>query len=562
MEKIFVSRIIDRIGELLPRMAEDGAATLCPVRKLRERLAADFSPAGAEVTDTALDCCLLMLRLAGVLDPQRLKQGEVCFISYPARTAGISLLRLLARQERQDDAGIYPRGFWTETEGDDVKKERRALLEKIARHLDADPQEAVVRHSHVSFALLGCNGRFLCHKREIPANDGDTKKGVLVLPGGRLEVKDFPPGNEDEHIRRLTGPEGLGPYADAAHLNALKRELREELHLEEHMYEARPYKELPPYRGCHGGGDRHALTSTSIRLYQISLKPEAMPVLFTYFRKEHALLWCSPKELLDTGRNAAGEKIFFDAAWGHLSLEELDALEESTPFPCRAASRTRECLLSPGSVQIRATQGMEQSRGGRPPKGEIVPLSSDQSQLLLALGLARANFSLPGEASPAVISPLVSRTSPPLCVEQAGGILVRDKAILRIYGSLPEKLRACCWHSENHIRLLEDFLMTRDYFSYDVRETGKGRVRLWRNAVDLPDLGLHVPESHIDMELKEKALALFLGEQVEPDTIRKSTEVSSGIRLQEYARRISLERLISPDGGLLISLRQQGKGRP
>lgn len=132
MQKFFSAPIIKRIEDALFLMAEDGTALHVRIEDLQQQLADEFPTTSAD-TDTVLECCLLLLRLAGVLNLPRLEQGEICFLSYPARTVGLSLLRLLARQSLPGDGAIYNRGFWTETESPEIKKERRHLLEKNCR---------------------------------------------------------------------------------------------------------------------------------------------------------------------------------------------------------------------------------------------------------------------------------------------------------------------------------------------------------------------------------------------------------------------------------------------
>ncbi|WP_300718256.1 hypothetical protein [uncultured Desulfovibrio sp.] len=567
MEKFFSARIIRRLEALLPLMAEDGTASQICVDALQQRLAAEFPQARAGSTDTALDCCLLVLRLAGVLDLQRLEQGEISFISYPARTVGVSLLRLLARQSHHGDEGIFPRNFWTESESVTLKKERRDLLEKMAEYLDTDPDEPVVRYSHVSFALLRCNGYFLCHKREISTNDGDRKKGMLVLPGGRLELRDLPSGSgsREEQLFLLTGPEGLKEHADASHRNALMRELREELVLEDTMYEARLFKKLPPYRGRHGGGDKHALTSTSIWLYQISLKPEAMPVLLRHFDPEYAKLWVSAEELLQTGQSPAGEKIFFDAGRDQLTVAELDALEDSMPSLDPPSARNSAIILCYPKLKASIGEKPAQKKAGRPKHKKTFSLTKEQGELLLALGMAKWNFTMPRENSPLIRFPMEA-TPDALCQEAMGGLQFTDDRINTIFSGLPPEIQACCWRNGNHIRLLAYFSMTPDSFSYEIVPVGTAQkcVRIRKNAMTLPALGLSCPECRHDIFLPDKALAIFEGckqdnsdESRNPaELLRKTSESRTDIPLKAYVAGLCMEdNFYTPEGEILIPRR-------
>ncbi|WP_303949859.1 hypothetical protein [Desulfovibrio piger] len=556
MQNFFSAPIIKRIEDALFLMAEDGTALHVRIEDLQQQLADEFPTTSAD-TDTVLECCLLLLRLAGVLNLPRLEQGEICFLSYPARTVGLSLLRLLARQSLPGDGAIYNRGFWTETESPEIKKERRHLLEKTAEYLDNDPDEPPVRYSHVSFALLHCNGYFLCHPREIEKDDGDSKKGSLVLPGGRVELQDFPSGCGDqaEQLSQLAGPEGLKEHAETIHENTLKRELKEELKgLTDSMYEAKLFKKLPPYRGRHGGGDKHALTSTTIWLYQISLKPEALPVMLPYFSQESSRLWVSAEELLQTGQTSAGEKIFLDAGRDHITLDELKSLEDSMAFFCNEASSDEEIILSFSSCKATIGPKGNQKKAGRPKAKQEIQLTEDQSQLLLALGIAQWNFTFPRETAPRIRYSLSSDHAP-LCEESGGGLRFTDKQIATIFSSFPTEIQDHCWRNGNYIRLQAEFLMSPDCFFYELMENnGENYVRIWKRDMELRALGLSCPRRSFDLTLTDGTLSIFEGSQREKaaDLLRKTRDGKSNIPLPQYIAEHCMDWIFTARGILRL----------
>ena len=91
-----IPEILRTLAELLPCVAEDGSSFALPEKTLHDALLERLPQAEREIR-TCLTCTRLLFQASGVLDPGYLERGEWRFVSYAARTAAVSMLRLLVR---------------------------------------------------------------------------------------------------------------------------------------------------------------------------------------------------------------------------------------------------------------------------------------------------------------------------------------------------------------------------------------------------------------------------------------------------------------------------------
>lgn len=555
-DRTAISDILRVLCELLPCIGEEGATFDLPEKELQAVLLERFSGTEREI-EASVTFCRLFFCLSGVLDLDHLKRGEWRFISYAARTAAVSALRLLLRSATAGNFSIIPQAFWTDGE---YTGQRRQLLEFVAERLSKDADEPAVRISHVSFALLRYGDYFLCHERELDKNDPDRKqKGDLVLPGGRLETRDLPPElSQQEKLRLLSAPEGLGSYAEQVHKHALQRELREELGLKSDMYDIKVFARFRPYRGCHGGGDKHAWTDTSIWLYEVTMRPEAVTILQPCFDRQHMGYWASAEELWQS-HSEMGERIFFDACRENLSPDDLKRAQDSFPF-LQNTSAPQMCMILSGGAALSVSVGLcrEEGKAGRPKASRVMTLNEEQSQLLLALGLAQRNMAWPREERLEEHEVALQQNNPHECAAALGGLLLHSPELHSLYASLPEDIRRCCSARARYYRLCARIYFPPSFFSYSVESSDRKertRLNIRRKKVELPLLGLSCPELCLECDLAEGPLDIFRGVKREGshDTLRTAQDRLSGRKLEDRVRDIGLFRLYDNNGNISIA---------
>lgn len=547
-----IPQMLRHLCGLLPCVGEEGSSFGMAEEELHAALLERFPECGRDI-ETCLTFVRLLFGGTGVLDPECLERGEWRFVSYAARTAAVSMLRLLPRPAGE---GFFSQAFWTDGE---CAKDRRRLLERMAEHLAKDAEEPAVRISHVSFALIRCGELFLCHERELDKNDPDrVKRGDLVLPGGRLDIRDMPPSfSRKEKLRLLFRPEGLGRHAVQAHEHALRRELQEELGLRPDMYDIAEFARFRPYRGCHGGGDKHAWTDTSIWLYEVTMHPEAAAVLQPCFDRRHAGCWACAEELWQS-RSRMGERIFFDACRENLSAEALAHARDSFPF-LQGSSGTPMCMLLSGdaSLSVSVAPCREEGRAGRPKSSRAVTLNEEQSQLLLALALARRSMAWPREREREEQRLSLRQDRPEECLAALGGLLLNSAELRRLYASLPGDILDCCSTGARYFRLCADVYFPTTFFSYSLADDDRQkrtRLVIHRKRMDLPLLGLQCPELRLECDLAEGPMDIFRGVRREGghDTLRTARDRLSDRRLEDRARDIGLFRIYDNNGIITI----------
>ena len=555
-----IQELLERLGELLPCVGEDGSSSALPEKELHAALLQRFPMADREIV-ACLICTRLLFNAIGALDPGYLEREEWRFVSYAARTAAVSVLRLLVRPMA---GGILPHMFWTDSV--EYAKDRRTVLEHLAEHVAKDAKEPAVRISHVSFGLIRCGDHFLCYERELGSDDPDrVKKGDLVLPGGRLDIRDMPSSfSQEEKLRLLCSPEGLGHHAEQAHEHALHRELEEELSLKPDMYDITEFARFKPYRGCHGGGDKHAWTDTFIWLYEVILKPAAVTRLQPCFDRKHAGYWATAEELWQSC-SRMGERIFFDACRENLAVEELEKARDSFPFLQPPSGHQKHIILS-GDATLSASVApcREEGKAGRLKNSRVVTLDDAQSQLLLALGLAQRTLAWPREERLEEHDGLLQQSRPGECAVALGGLLLHSAELRKIYASLPKDILDCCSTGARYYRLCASIYFPSSLFSYSIKgeQQGKKLLVIHRKQMELPLLGLQYPERHLECDLAEGPMDIFCGVDREGsyDTLRTARDKLSGKTLAESVRSIGLFRIYDGSGKLCIE--QQKRSIP
>lgn len=555
-----IPEILRTLAELLPCVAEDGSSFALPEKTLHDALLERLPQAEREIR-TCLTCTRLLFQASGVLDPGYLERGEWRFVSYAARTAAVSMLRLLVRPAGDEGFSVLPQALWTD--GVEHAVERRRLLERLAEQLSKDTKEPAVRISHVSFGLIRCGEYFLCYERELDKNDPDrVKKGDLVLPGGRLDIRDMPSSfSQEERLRLLCSPEGLGRHAEQAHQHALHRELEEELSLKPDMYDITEFARFKPYRGCHGGGDKHAWTDTFIWLYEVILRPAAVITMHPWFDRWHAGYWATAEELWQSN-SQMGEKIFFDACRENLSAEELRSARNSFPF-LQESSGPQKCILlydgktdkEPLSVSV--TPCREKGKAGRQKSSPQERLNEEQRQLLLALGLAQITLAWPREERRKEHDLPLLQSRPDECAVVLGGLLLHSAELRRIYSSLPCGIRDCCFTGERYYRLCARLYFPPSLFAYSIKNGQREeeeQLVIHRKQLDLPLLGLQCPDIQLECALPKGPMDIFRGVDRESpyDNLRTARDRLSGKTLTECARSIGLFEIYNSKGELYI----------
>jgi 8-oxo-dGTP pyrophosphatase MutT (NUDIX family) len=424
-----------------------------------------------------------------------LRSGAVRFVSFSARNFGLMLLRLLARQNLERDSLITNEGLWRGSQPERIR-ERREWLRGVGERLLASGEDApVIRHSHVSAALIKFGQHFLCVTRGLSEDDPDSERGTLVLPGGRVAPSDCPGDMPVAERIRLAGSPSLGLYSDVIHERCLERELFEELGLPKTMYGAKLFSELPPFKGLFGSGDSYSLTETNIRLYTLTLDAKSAVVMHRHFSMGHKSRWFTAEELL-AQRNAQNERVFFQAGSQMLALRELH--EAPGCFPFIEDSEGKFVCLSRWGEDSGVTLGKEIA--GTRATEVFHALTEQQVGALALLAVARRSFSPPFGQSE--VEPMFQ-----MCVqdvaklEQAmAGVVVRDPGLRDVLISLPRCVANVIYREDDYFQIRPLPYFDPRLFSYHL-DTQTGRLCLHRQVLRFPEWGVECPGKEVGIRL-------------------------------------------------------------
>ncbi len=412
-----------------------------------------------------------------LLDPIELRDGKWAFVSFPASLLGRSWLTTLTTSGQ----ALLPAGYWGQDAPERDKEEQRALLHRIEigrvrLNSRADP----IRVVHVAWAWIRIGDKFLMHRREDKARQGEKSYG---LPGGRFNLDDLPftVQSRTDILKEIFR---LDSGIVAEHINAtLERELKEETDLNpdtHYTYEALG-KPLPPYKAVNGAGNRHAYSIYIFYLYQAKLTHAGETHLLAQSSKHSdRLKWFTAVEIAASQRTD-GASAYVDAlhqAWGkNLGKYLLTVPDSRESLPVYTGESMM--LDLPGTSEAAFQLGKPgKEKAIRP----VAALEEAEWQLLMLLGWHTRGYQI--------------QMAPDVDVRLLGNSWIEAPSIIRLARSLHEKtqpvvpglleIREDCYVS---LRILPDILfLPVGLFRYQILGSNRagGKLQLKRLDVITP----------------------------------------------------------------------------
>ena len=305
--------LIKTLIPLLPRFAEEEGDYYAVKRT--DLIMSLCQQTGIEtaIAENTVNLCEILLDSLATLKRDLLKQGEWCFVSFPAQLMALSVLTAMS----DPDSSFFDNDFWNTHTVDNAKKEQqRAVLnlienKRLAVHLNqaATP----IRYIYVAWSIIKCDGKVLFHQREDTLKRHEQSAGDYGLVGGRVNQRDLDyfTGSMVEKLRVLQSNQRdkIAPALS----ETLKRELLEEVGLvyEQH-YTFKPWRSLKPYQQVQGAAPNHALTEYFLDIYSIDLTLEGFCYLQQAGEKNERLVWFSVDELV-SGKKSDGKSVYIRA---------------------------------------------------------------------------------------------------------------------------------------------------------------------------------------------------------------------------------------------------------
>jgi 8-oxo-dGTP pyrophosphatase MutT (NUDIX family) len=266
--------LIKALINVLPRFAEEEGDFYAVRRDTLIFGLSETQSVSDSVAKNTVDLCEALLDSLATLKPESLRQGEWCFVSFPAQLMALSVLTAIS-----DPASRYfETDFWNTRDVDPSRIEHQREVLKIIENRRNDhhlKQKAEpILYIHVAWCLIKHEGNVLFYHREDKARN-EKKSGNYGLPGGRVNQNDLIHFNGDmqDKLRILQSADRA--LIKPALVETLKRELLEEVKLEyEHHYSFIPWREIKPYRQVQGAKSNHALTEYFMEIYSIDLTLE------------------------------------------------------------------------------------------------------------------------------------------------------------------------------------------------------------------------------------------------------------------------------------------------
>jgi 8-oxo-dGTP pyrophosphatase MutT (NUDIX family) len=494
-------QIICSLLNHFPRFAEEEGDHYSVKRSdLIQTLAQEQSIA-PEVAENTIHLCELLLNTLSTLNPDKLHQGEWCFVSFPAQLMASSILTAMS----DPNSRFFKHDFWnTQSISNDKKDQQRKILRAVElRRNHASDSALPIRYIHVAWGLIKENDRILLYQREDTQKRHEPDAGDYGLIGGRVNQTDFPFCQQDikTRLQHLQSPDR--ELIKPALINTLKRELQEEtgLHDQQH-YTYTPWCELHPYRQVQGAAPNHALTEYFITVYAIKLTLAGFCSLHQKIKDDKRLAWFSVDEIV-TGQTKDGAKrAYLNALHAHFptdlqaQLMQLpDSFAADYPNPNKP-SKDYRILLSNDSIKT-----------GIAGKRFAVPITLQPNQQLLLLGLAAHLLGFE-------FNPLASG----ITLHPHGWIEVIENDLRTSLIELTDQLKSCTQiaikaHQERWFRLEVDpktLCFADSYFRCslkykDLKECIKSKIPITiaRNAIATP-LGTIEPcsqELQVSLEL-------------------------------------------------------------
>ncbi|KAB8198442.1 hypothetical protein FKV24_002160 [Lysobacter maris] len=308
------TELLAEVSRILPRIAEESNdREAIPETELVQRLIASAG-SGQEETEALLGVVRRLLHALSVLDERLLAAGVWAFVSFPASLLARSVLGGLGDAEFR----LLELGFW---DASDYRVDRQRALIKSSEELRAASPAGLVpiRRVWASWAWIALDGKFLMVRREDPAHHRDGSRGQFVFPGGRVSAEDLPQPAYLESSARLDffdpGQTKINSKdAHHAFIQALRRELREELEIPGNAFEAEiPAGDLIRYTALEGAKSTFSATEYLIQPFRVELKDTGKAALLRCLAGHpERFAWFTAEELA-ASVNAAGAKAFVDA---------------------------------------------------------------------------------------------------------------------------------------------------------------------------------------------------------------------------------------------------------
>ncbi|AUT67042.1 hypothetical protein C2L64_00805 [Paraburkholderia hospita] len=374
------------MSRCLPLVSEEGDFHVQTDKsQILAALTEAISPVASEVVLSMVERLFLASRL---LDEEALRGGFWRWASFPASLMGRSMLDVLS----DANGFLFPRGYWNSPE---YSEEQRAILHSIetARVLNrADKCPRAIRHVFVAWAVVKVGDRFLLRTREDKQRPG-TKQ--FVFPGGRFRIED---AHNNEGPRVLLRSIEEGDWSEIQrHLEAtLRRELKEELGLDEGQYVASRWVDTSPYRQVEGAGNRHAYSEYKFQLFHVQLGREAMLQMYSEIaRCPDQFVWLSAQEVCAQRSVDGRYSAYLDALVNHFGGDFDAALAD-----CPASFQDQTDLSDKFEpVDIPVSHGDSFSVGLTGAERSVdIPLDTQEHAMLLGLACHAKGYAFAHDA--------------------------------------------------------------------------------------------------------------------------------------------------------------------
>ncbi|MDD2658814.1 MAG: NUDIX hydrolase [Methylococcales bacterium] len=383
-----INILIKALITVMPRFAEEEGDYYSVSRADLVNALCQAQGVAPEIAKNTVNLCEALLDSLATLDPDFLRRGEWCFVSFPAQLMALSVLTALSDR----DSRYFEADFWNTRDVDSSKKEWQREVLKIIENRRHDhhlkKKAEPVRYIHIAWSVIKIEGKILFYHREDKTRH-EKKSGNYGLPGGRVNQKDLihVDGDMQDRLRLLQSADRVSIKPALA--ETLKRELLEEVELEyEQHYSFRPWRALKPYRQVQGAKSNHALTEYFLEIYAIELTLEGFCFLQQRIaeNKKEKLILFSLDEIAQ-GKTSDGKTAYIEALYDDFedknslkaALEDLEDSFKTNYLNCQDPAKYRIVLPRDERQQILA---------GAPGKESAIDLPLDKSTLSLLLGLA------------------------------------------------------------------------------------------------------------------------------------------------------------------------------
>ncbi len=377
----------------IPRYAEENGDFYSASRQELTKALCSEKNVSEEVAQNTIDLIENLLDTLAVLNPDDLKKGEWCFISFPAQLLAMSLLTAMSNK----NARFFDKKFWnTRDISNSQKDEQRSVLKYVENqrvtHGLSEKNEPI-RHIYVAWGIIKLDDKILLYQREDTQKRFDKSAGDYGLIGGRLNQTDMKSlqGNMKECLQILQSDMTVNnaEILKESLFNTLKRELKEEAGLEfETHYTFEKWLTLEPYYQVQGAAPNHAYTKYHFEISQIKLTLKGYLSLQHRIKTDENLVWFSIDEVIASKRTD-GKIAYLKAIVEHFknNSAELSKKFNTIPNSFEASYLYQSKRENDYALTVPATNEDKILFGF---KGKEKPLgiSLTEKQLTILLGLA------------------------------------------------------------------------------------------------------------------------------------------------------------------------------